>query len=68
VRFKNFIGGGFHAGNFTAKFTTCDSHKIVPDLFGFVPNTASVTVPVDFAAWVAFDFEAIAGSVIARVV
>ena len=65
VRIKNFGGGGFHAASFEVKIETCASHPIVKNLLGGTPTSPSTTVPVKWAAWVKFDFDALPGSVIA---
>jgi hypothetical protein len=64
IRFTSFAGGGFHSGRFTAEITTCDSHQIVRDLLGKAPDPGATALPVEFATWLAFDFEAPAGSVV----
>jgi hypothetical protein len=66
VHITNFGGGGFHPGNFTLEIKTCDSHPIVEKFLGGVPGGNSTTVPLNWAAWVKFDFNAIPGSVIAQ--
>jgi hypothetical protein len=68
VRFTSFVGGGRHTGQFRAEITTCDSHQIVRDLLGIAPQPGITSLPVEFAAWVEFNFDAIPGSVIARAV
>jgi Acetoacetate decarboxylase (ADC) len=66
VRFTGFAGGGFHGPGFTAKITTCDSHQIVQDLLGRAPDPGATALPVEFATWLAFDFDAFAGSVVVQ--
>jgi Acetoacetate decarboxylase (ADC) len=66
VRFTRFAGGGFHGDGFKAKITTCDSHQIVQDLLGRKPDDSSTELEVEFATWLAFDFEALAGSVVVK--
>ena len=66
VRIKNFAGGGFHASTFELSIETCASHPIAQNFLGLpAPAAGSKTiVPIDWAAWVKFDFDALAGSVI----
>jgi hypothetical protein len=67
VRIKNFAGGGFHTSAFDLTIETCASHPIAEKFLGLPkPSGASTTVPIDWAAWVKFDFDALAGSVIAK--
>jgi len=67
VQIKNFGGGGFHSAKFDVTITTCASHPIAENFLGMAaPAAASTTVPVDWAAWVKFDFDALRGSVIAQ--
>ena len=66
VKVTAFNGGGLHQGNFSLRVTTCDSHRILSDLQGVVPSPGSTTVPIHFAGWMAFDFHALPGSVVAR--
>jgi hypothetical protein len=62
VELTNFQGGGLLPGNFTLEITTCESHQIVQDLLGRVPDPESTKVPVKFAIWSEVDFQALAGS------
>ena len=65
VRIKNFAGGGFHTSQFDLEIAACASHPIAENFLGLpAPVGNSTTVPVDWAAWVKFDFDAIAGDVI----
>ena len=50
-------GAGLIDKEFQAAFTICDSHRMVEDL-GLSGSAANgvVTVPVNFAVWVNFDF------------
>ncbi|MEO8509032.1 MAG: hypothetical protein ABI593_15505, partial [Betaproteobacteria bacterium] len=66
VRLKTFGGGGLHGGNFSLKLTTCDSHPIVSKFLGKTAMAGSTTLPLDWGAWVKFDFDALAGAEIAR--
>lgn len=66
VRLKTFGGGGLHGGNFSLKLTTCDSHPIVTKFLGKTATAGSTTLPLDWGAWVKFDFDALAGTEIAR--
>lgn len=66
VKVTAFNGGGLHQGNFSLRVTTCDSHRIVSDLQGVAPSSGSTNVPIHFAGWMAFDFHALPGSVVAR--
>ena len=52
--------------SFELEITTCRSHQIVYDLLGQQPNTETMRLPIDWAAWVAVDFEALPGNVIVR--
>jgi hypothetical protein len=67
VHIKNFGGGGFHGATFDLEITTCASHPMVEKfLGGKAPLTPSTVVPIEWAAFVKFDFDALAGSVIAK--
>jgi hypothetical protein len=66
IRVTSFNGAGLHSGTFSLSITTCDSHQIVRDLEGVPPSPGSTILPVRFAAWMAFDFDALPGSVVAR--
>jgi hypothetical protein len=66
VEMTRFNGGGFHHGNFSLRVTTCDSHQIVADLTGVAPSRVTTTLPVRFAGWLAFDFRALPGAVVAQ--
>lgn len=68
VHITNFTGGGFHNANFTLEIATCASHPIVMNVLGGAPGANSTTVPIQWAGWVTFDFEAANGSVIARTI
>lgn len=60
-----FSGGGLlDASSYQLEITTCASHRIVQDLLGTTPSPGATTVPIIFAAWVAFDFKAMPGSVV----
>jgi len=61
VALTNFVGGGPYFGQFTLEIATCESHPIVSDLLGRLPDPNSTTVPVKFAGWSTVDYEAIAG-------
>lgn len=62
ARITRFGGGGvLAAADFTLAITTCASHRIVEDFLGVAPGTGSTSLPIEFAAWLAFDFEALAG-------
>ncbi len=62
IKVTSFAGGGPIWDRFVVKITTCESHGIVNDLLGVAPGGASTTLPVTFAAWATFDFEALSGS------
>jgi hypothetical protein len=64
VRMTRMRGGGLLQGSFALNVTTCESHQIVRDLFGRAPDPTTTTLPVRFAAWSSFDFEALPGDVI----
>ena len=67
VRIKNFGGGGFHSAAFSVEIETCASHPIVEKFLGGTPpTTPSTVVPVEWAAWLKFDFDALPGTVIAK--
>ena len=61
---------GFHGGgllspsDFTLDVLTCESHQIVRDLLGTAPARGQTTIPIEFAAWLAFDFTALQGEVV----
>jgi len=66
VHIKNFGGGGLHGANFDLTIETCASHPIAHRFLGLPqPAGSSVDVPIEWAAWVKFDFDAVPGSVIA---
>ena len=67
VHIKNFKGGGLHVSTFDLQIETCASHPIAEKFLGLpAPGGSSTTVTTQWAAWVKFDFDAIAGSVIAE--
>lgn len=66
VRLNAFGGGGMHGGNFSLEVTTCDSHPIVTKFLGKTATAGSTTLALDWGAWVKFDFDALAGTEIAR--
>jgi len=68
VQFTKFGGGGVDGGTFELEVTTCASHPIVRDLLGGPPGNGSTVLPVTWAAWMACDFTALPGSVIARTI
>lgn len=62
ARVTHFAGGGLlSAGDFTLAITTCASHQIVNDILGVAPNPGSTILPIEWAAWLAFNFEALPG-------
>jgi hypothetical protein len=64
VRLTRFHGGGFHMGHFQLSVTTCESHQILRDFTGLMPKLPIESMPITFAAWLRFDFEALNGTVI----
>lgn len=58
----SFGGGGPLLDTFALDITTCESHSIVSDLLGCAPNPGTTRLPVKFAAWLTFDFQALPGS------
>ena len=56
-----FSGGGLLFDIFELEITTCESHAIVPDLLGRPADAGTTRLPVEFAAWVTFDFQALTG-------
>jgi len=64
IQFTGFRGGGLHVGLFSLTITTCDSHGIVKDLLQQKPVTDQTRLPILFAAWLNFDFEALPGGLI----
>jgi hypothetical protein len=65
AQLTGFHGGGLlHASDFTLQIATCESHQVVRDLIGTTPTPGRTTLPVEFAAWLAFDFTALQGPVV----
>ena len=65
AQMTGFHGAGLlHASDFTLDVLTCESHQIVRDLLGTTPTPGQTTLPIEFAAWLAFDFKALSGSVV----
>jgi hypothetical protein len=62
VEVTRFGGGGPLLDTFSLEIATCESHTIVRDILGRAPDPGSTKLPVKFAAWVAMDFQALAGS------
>jgi hypothetical protein len=62
ARITQFTGGGLlAAADFTLTIATCASHPIVADLLGMPATPGATKVPIAFAAWLSFDFEALPG-------
>jgi hypothetical protein len=62
-----FHGGGPMDGPFEIEIAQCRSHQILTDLAGLPPGArGSVRVPVTWAGWLDFDFEAHAGRAVTR--
>jgi hypothetical protein len=66
VRITNFRGGGFHSATFELEIATCASHPVVEKFLGGAPSTPSTVVPIEWGAFINFDFDALAGSEIAK--
>jgi hypothetical protein len=64
IQVTRFWGGGVHLGPFDLTITTCASHGIVKDLLGRNPAQQQTTLPILFAAWLKFDFDALPGGLI----
>ncbi|MEJ8852540.1 acetoacetate decarboxylase family protein [Variovorax rhizosphaerae] len=65
AQMTGFHGGGvLTASDFTLEVLTCESHQIVRDLLGTTPTPGRTTLPIEFAAWLAFDFKALQGAVV----
>jgi hypothetical protein len=59
-------GGGGLGGHAVLRIANCKSHRLAADLLGVPLSTAGVTeIPIEWGAWFDFDFEALAGDVIA---
>jgi hypothetical protein len=68
ARVTRFTGGApLAAGDFTLEIATCESHRIIQDFLGAEPSPGSTVLPVELAAWLAFDFEALPGRTLAPV-
>jgi hypothetical protein len=68
AQITRFGGGGIlPAHDYTLTITNCASHRIADDFLGVTPTTPTTTLPVQFAAWTSFDFQAVAGETIASV-
>jgi len=46
--------------------TTFASHTIIADFLGVPPTPGSTTVPITWAVWMQFDFQALPGSTIVQ--
>lgn len=65
AQLTGFSGGGLlRASDYRLQVATCESHRIVQDLLGTPPNPGQTTLPIEFAAWVAMDFQALPGAVV----
>lgn len=65
ARMTGFSGGGLlRASDYRLRIATCESHRIVQDLLGTPPSPGQTTLPIDMAAWVAMDFQALPGAVV----
>ncbi|WP_218510864.1 acetoacetate decarboxylase family protein [Variovorax sp. dw_308] len=65
AQLTGFHGGGLlHASDFALEIATCESHQVVRDLLGTAPTPGQTTLPIEFAAWLAFDFTAQPGAVV----
>ncbi len=64
-RLTRFRSAGLLDGDFTIAVSTCESHQIVYDVLGTSPNAGATELAVRAALWMTYDFEALAGSVIA---
>lgn len=66
-RLSTFRGGGPMDGPFEIEFAQCESHQILTDFTGApVASKGTRAVPVTWAAWLDFDFEAETGSHVTR--
>jgi hypothetical protein len=61
VALTRFTGGCLLTGRYTLEITTCDSHRIVPDLLGRPADPVMTTLPVRAGAWLSGDFKALPG-------
>jgi hypothetical protein len=69
AQLTGFSGGGLlNAADYNLSIATCESHQIVHDLLGVAPAAGQTTLPVTFAAWLAFDFAALPGAVVVSAV
>jgi hypothetical protein len=61
VALTQFKGAGWLPGSFTLEIATCQSHQIVQDLLGRMPDRGCTRLPIKLAAWSLSDFQALPG-------